>query len=178
MSTKTEEEESVPNILITGTPATGKSYLCERLAEQLKLRWLNCSELAKKHNLIEEYDEEYDCPILDEDKLMDYLEPLMQQGGNIVEYHGCDFFPERWFEAVFVTTCSNTALFFDRLKERNYNDKKLKSNIECEIFGIVLEEAKNSYKSDIVYQLANETKQEAEENLKTIKNWYKAWKRK
>uniref|UniRef100_A0A1B0ESY1 Adenylate kinase isoenzyme 6 homolog n=1 Tax=Glossina morsitans morsitans TaxID=37546 RepID=A0A1B0ESY1_GLOMM len=176
MSTK-PEEETVPNILITGTPATGKSYLCQRLAEQLKLRWLNCSELAKEHNLIEEYDEEYDCPILDDDKLMDYLEPLMLQGGNIVEYHGCDFFPERWFEAVFVTTCSNTVLY-DRLKERNYNDKKFKSNIECEIFGIVLEEAKNSYKSDIVYQLTNETKQEAEENLKTIKNWYKAWKRK
>uniref|UniRef100_A0A1A9WNV3 Adenylate kinase isoenzyme 6 homolog n=1 Tax=Glossina brevipalpis TaxID=37001 RepID=A0A1A9WNV3_9MUSC len=172
-----EDTETLPNILITGTPGTGKSYLCQRLAEQLKLCWRDCSKLAKEHKFIENTNDEYNCPILDEDKLMDYLEPLMKQGGNIVEYHSCDFFPERWFQAVFVTTCSNTILY-DRLKERNYNGKKLQSNIECEIFGIVLEEARNSYRSDIVYQLTNETKEEAEENLKIIKKWYKAWKKK
>lgn len=105
------------------------------------------------------------------------MEPFMQQGGNIVEYHGCDFFPERWFEAVFVVTCSNTILF-DRLKERGYNEKKLKSNLECEIFGTVLEEARDSYKPDIVAELKGDTKLDAEQSLKTIKNWYRAWKRK
>ncbi|XP_050327104.1 adenylate kinase isoenzyme 6 homolog [Bactrocera neohumeralis] len=177
MATTDEKVDAKPNILITGTPGAGKSYLCERLSDQLKLKWLDCSKIAKENNFVEEYDDEYDCPILDEDKLMDYMEPFMQQGGNIVEYHGCDFFPERWFEAVFVVTCSNTILF-DRLKERGYNEKKLKSNLECEIFGTVLEEARDSYKPDIVVELKGDTKLDGEQSLKTVKNWYRAWKRK
>ncbi|EDW02519.1 adenylate kinase isoenzyme 6 homolog [Drosophila grimshawi] len=166
-----------PNILITGTPGVGKSYLCDRLAEQLKFTWLDCSKIAKELNFIEEYDKEYDCPILDEDKLMDHLEPLMANGGNIVEYHGCDFFPERWFQAVFVVSCANDTLY-DRLKERNYNEKKLSSNIECEIFGTILEEARDSYKSDIIYEISGDTKADAEKSLNTVKNWYSMWKRK
>ncbi|XP_036331570.1 adenylate kinase isoenzyme 6 homolog isoform X1 [Rhagoletis pomonella] len=177
MATTDEKVDAKPNILITGTPGAGKSYLCERIAEQLKLNWLDCSKIAKENDFVEEYDDEYECPLLDEDKLMDYMEPFMQQGGNIVEYHGCDFFPERWFQAIFVITCSNTQLF-DRLKERGYNEKKLKSNLECEIFGTVLEEARESYKPEIVFELKGDSKLDAEQSLKTIKNWYKAWKRK
>ena len=43
----------------------------------------------------------------------------MSAGGNIVEYHGCDFFPERWFDAVFVLRTDNTILY-DRLQLRYY----------------------------------------------------------
>ncbi|XP_030388313.1 adenylate kinase isoenzyme 6 homolog [Scaptodrosophila lebanonensis] len=169
--------ESKPNILITGTPGAGKSYLCERLSTHLKFNWLDCSKIAKDHNFIEEFDAEYECPILDEEKLMDHLEPLMAEGGNIVEYHGCDFFPERWFQAVFVVTCPNKTLY-DRLKGRGYNAKKLESNIQCEIFGTILEEARDSYKADIVYELYGETKADADKSLKIVKNWYSMWKRK
>lgn len=38
-------------------------------------------------------------------------------GGCVVEYHGCDFFPEEWFDAVFVLTTDNT-LLYDRLEKR------------------------------------------------------------
>ena len=41
----------------------------------------------------------------------------MTEGGRIVDYHGCDFFPERWFDIVFVLRTNNTALF-DRLSKR------------------------------------------------------------
>jgi adenylate kinase len=26
----------------------------------------------------------------------------MEEGGILVDYHGCDFFPERWFDLVVV----------------------------------------------------------------------------
>ncbi|EDW85569.1 uncharacterized protein Dwil_GK23083 [Drosophila willistoni] len=166
---------SQPNILITGTPGVGKSYLCEKLSKKHDFNWIDCSKIAKDMDFVEEYDAEYNCPILDEDKLMDYLEPVMAKGGNIVEYHGCDFFPERWFHGVFVVTCSNTILY-DRLKARNYDEKKLKSNIECEIFGTVLGEARDSYKADIIFQLNGETRADAEKSLDMIENWYSIWK--
>ncbi|GFZ13566.1 P-loop containing nucleoside triphosphate hydrolases superfamily protein [Actinidia rufa] len=32
--------------------------------------------------------------------VFDELEDKMEEGENIVDYHGCDFFPERWFDLV------------------------------------------------------------------------------
>lgn len=172
-----------PNILITGTPGVGKSRLCKELVERLgdnKYKWHNVSQVAKDNDCVAEYDEEYECPVLNEDKvgdvatfpadicmtnsrsplqLLDLLEPQMAKGGNIVEYHGCDFFPERWFQLVFVIQCDNTILY-DRLKKRNYKEKKIKENIECEIFHTILEEAQDSYDEEIVHALKNENSED------------------
>jgi adenylate kinase len=41
----------------------------------------------------------------------------MARGGNIVDYHSCDFFPERWFDLVIVLQTDNTILY-DRLEKR------------------------------------------------------------
>lgn len=41
----------------------------------------------------------------------------MSQGGNIVDYHSSEFFPERWFDIIFVLRTDNTTLF-DRLVSR------------------------------------------------------------
>lgn len=98
---------------------------------------------------------------------MDFLEPEMKKGGNIVEYHACDFFPERWFSAVFVVRCDNTILY-DRLESRGYNPKKLRHNIECEIFQMLLNEATDSYPEDIVFALSGETEKDFKESIKTV----------
>lgn len=57
--------------------------------------------------------------MLDEDRLLDHMEPLMAEGARIVDYHSCDLFPERWFQLVVVLRCS-TEVLFDRLAERRY----------------------------------------------------------
>lgn len=48
---------------------------------------------------------------------MDELEEEMSKGGNIVDYHGCEFFPERWFDIVFVLRTDNSVLY-ERLQQR------------------------------------------------------------
>lgn len=101
--------------------------------------------------------------------MLDLLEPQMMKGGNIVEYHGCDFFPERWFHLVFVIQCDNTILY-DRLKKRNYKEKKIKENIECEIFQTILEEAQDSYDENIVYTIKNENSADREAALDRIRH--------
>ena len=50
-------------------------------------------------------------------KVIDELEGQMSEGGNIVDYHSCDFFPERWFSIVFVLRTDNT-LLYERLEQR------------------------------------------------------------
>lgn len=65
-------------------------------------------------------------------------------GGYIVDYHGSDFFPQRWFDFVFVLRCDNTILY-DRLSARGYKNRKMQENVQCEIFGLLLEEARDSF---------------------------------
>ena len=50
-------------------------------------------------------------------QVIDELEEVMGERGNVVEYHGCDFFPERWFQLVVVLRTDNT-LLYDRLHSR------------------------------------------------------------
>lgn len=50
-------------------------------------------------------------------QLLDAMEPIMADGGNVVDYHSCDFFPERFFDLVLVMRVDNTTLF-DRLTAR------------------------------------------------------------
>ncbi|XP_052897001.1 adenylate kinase isoenzyme 6 homolog [Anopheles moucheti] len=165
----------LPNILVTGTPGAGKSELCQQLTKTLGFQWQNVSEIVSVNKFVEEYDEEFECPVLDEDRLLDYLEPLMKQGGCVVEYHSSDFFPERWFAAVFVVRCS-TALLYDRLQAREYNDRKIKSNMECEIFQIPLDEARDAYRKDIVFELTSDTKQDLDANVERVRDWLEQWK--
>lgn len=99
----------------------------------------------------------------------------MSEGGKIVDYHGADFFPERWFDIVFVLRTDNTILY-DRLKERGYSGKKLEDNIDSEIFQTILEEAKASYREEIVHELMNNTKDQLRNNLSRICQWLKQWK--
>ena len=75
------------------------------------------SQLVKTDQLYSEFDEEYNSYVIDEDKVCDTLEPIMQQKGVVVDYHGSDFFPERWFDLVVVLRADNTVLY-DRLKAR------------------------------------------------------------
>ena len=50
-------------------------------------------------------------------QLIDELEERMCKGGNIVDYHSCEFFPERWFDVVFVLRTDNSILY-KRLEQR------------------------------------------------------------
>jgi adenylate kinase len=103
------------------------------------------------------------------------MEPMMCEGGKIVDYHGADFFPERWFDIVFVLRTNNTILY-DRLVSRGYTGKKLEENIDCEIFQTILEEAKESYNEEIVYELQNDTLEQIKDNVNRVCQWIEQWK--
>ena len=163
-----------PNILITGTPGCGKSVTTQAAAERLGLEWLDVTDLVKKHECHEGRDESFDTLILDEDKLLDVMEPLLEEGGKVVDYHSCDFFPERWFDIVLVLTAS-TDILYDRLQARGYSKKKLDENVECEIMQIVAESAMESYSPEIVQVLPSNTLDDMESNVSRLAAWYEVW---
>jgi adenylate kinase len=167
---------AVPNILVVGTPGTGKSTLCELVAAASggMLRHVDLGKLVREKGLHSGYDAEYDCFTLDEDKVCDELEDVMESGGVVLEAHSCDYFPERWFDLVVVLRANNTVLY-DRLSTRGYARRKLEENVEAEIMQVVLDEARASYAHGIIRELRNETIEELEANSQTILAWLHEW---
>jgi adenylate kinase len=136
---------------------------------------VNVGDLVKERDLHSGRDEEFDCFILDEDKVCDELEDMMTEGGCVVDFHTCDFFPERWFDLVVVLRVDNTTLF-DRLVKRGYSEKKVTENVECEIMQVVLQEAHESYANEIVQALESRTVEDMESNVERISQWIDHWK--
>ena len=95
--------------------------------------------MIREKKLYKDWNEQFDVPEFDEDMVCDELEPLMQEGGVILEFHSVDFFPERWFQLIVCLRCNNT-LLYDRLQERGYPEHKITENVDCEIFGEVANE--------------------------------------
>ncbi len=165
----------LPNILVTGTPGTGKTQTAQLAAERTGLKHINVGDLAKQHNCYEGRDDSFDSNILDDDKILDVLEPIMAEGGCIVDFHSVELFPERWFELILVLR-ADTSILFDRLTARNYSDLKRSENIECEIMQVVLDEAKESYDSEIVHELSSNTLDDLESNVARIASWLDNWR--
>eukprot|EP00884_Botryococcus_braunii_P016784 jgi/Botrbrau1/378/Bobra.110_2s0033.1 len=160
-----------PNVLITGTPGTGKTTMCEAVAERTCLKHVNISELVKAEQLHEGWDPEHEAYILDEDKVVDALEDMIEDGGVLVEYHSCDFFPERWFDLVIVLQTDNTILY-ERLQNRNYPQKKISENVTCEIMNVVVEEARESFREEIVHVLQSNTVEDIDSNVDRTCLWF------
>lgn len=94
----------------------------------------------------------------------------MAEGGNVAEYHSSEFFPERWFQAVYVVRC-DTNILFKRLEDRGYNSKKIQNNVEYEIFQMGLDEAKSSYKPEIVFEVRGENEEGLQNGLAMVKEF-------
>ncbi|KAG3272488.1 hypothetical protein H1C71_030683 [Ictidomys tridecemlineatus] len=141
----------LPNIL-PGTPGVGKTIQGEELASRSGLKYFNVGDLAQEGQLYNGYNEEYDCPILDEERVVVELKNQIREGGTIVDYHGCDFFPERWFHVVFVLRTDNSVLY-KRLETRGYGEKKLKE--------------------EIVHQLSSNKPEDLKDNINQILKWVK-----
>jgi len=112
---------AMPNILITGTPGTGKTTLASAIAAaHPQMRHVELSKLIAEQELHDGRDEHFDTLIFDDDKVVDYLEDVMDihtHRNTIIDFHTSDFFPERWFDLVIVLRTS-AAPHYDRLASK------------------------------------------------------------
>ncbi|KAF5126619.1 hypothetical protein DV495_003383 [Geotrichum candidum] len=161
-------ERALPNIIVTGTP-----LMAERMPD-MKLFAIN--DIAKERDCITGYDDVRQSSIVDEDKLLDAIEPDLERGGLIIDWHCCDIFPERLINLVVVLTASTDKLY-DRYKERGYSEVKLQENLDAEIMQVLLSEARDSYEEEIVISLESNEVDELEENVDRIVQWREAWEK-
>ena len=60
---------SKPNVLITGTPGTGKTLTATEVIQRVEFEHRSVGEIAKIGQLYEGWDEKFQCHVLDEDKV-------------------------------------------------------------------------------------------------------------
>lgn len=179
-----ESRRNIPNIIITGTPGCGKSSHSQSLVDQLnrgfakettiRFKHFDVSAFAKEKDCLESYDKELDTHVVDEDKLLDELEPELEKGGAIVDWHCCEIFPERLIDLVVVLRTDNSKLH-ERLTKRNYKDNKIQENLDCEIMEVILTEARESYIPEIVIELRSDKAEDLDENVDRISAWVENW---
>jgi adenylate kinase len=166
---------TLPNLIVTGTPGVGKTSLAMLLVEHLnehinndnKYKYVDIGKLIKEKNLYTDWNKEYDVPEFDEDKILEEIAPLLSEGGCVVDFHSAYFFDERDFKVVVLLRCDNTILY-DRLKARNYDEKKIKENIECEIMEVTSEDVRENFPADKIIELPNHEIEDMEINIKKI----------
>lgn len=160
-----------PNLLVTGTPGVGKSTLSAELAAELGLRHIEVGAFARERDLVESYDDKLKCHVLQEDAVLDALEPIMETGGVVIDHHSSDWFPRRWFQAVAVLR-TDTAALYDRLEARGYEQLKLNHNVQAEIMQIVRDEAVVSYPDVPLLECNNDNWDEKPKVLAALKKHY------
>ena len=143
------------------------------------MKHLNVGEIIKLHKCYEGRDEELDTNILDEDKLLDLMEPMIDEAGEdgvscVVDFHVCEIFPERWFDLVLVLR-SKTEVLFDRLTSRGYSERKRAENMDSEIMQVILEAARESYDASIVHEVPSNTLEDIESSVERVRQWTKQW---
>ena len=171
----------LPNILVTGTPGVGKTSLAmllvENLNDELKsdksFVYINLGKLIKDKKLYDTWNDEYDVPEFDEDKILEELEPLMIEGGYVIDFHSVYFFPEDLVNLVVLLRCDNTILY-DRLKSRGYNEKKIKENIECEIMEVTSDDVRDNFPESKIIELRNEYNESIVNNIEQIIQFIKS----
>uniref|UniRef100_A0A6A7G9I8 Adenylate kinase isoenzyme 6 homolog n=1 Tax=Hirondellea gigas TaxID=1518452 RepID=A0A6A7G9I8_9CRUS len=169
----------LPNIMISGTPGTGKSETSRLLVDLLgdRFRHIEVGPLVAEKGLHDGKDDEFDAWLVNDDKIVDELEETVSSGGNFVDFHAVELFPERWFDLVVILRTDNSVLW-DRLTKRKYSMKKIQENIEAEIMQVILQEARESYKLEIIVELQSNTIDQLEHNVQWIMNWINQYMKK
>ncbi|KAL8795710.1 MAG: hypothetical protein Q9182_007495 [Xanthomendoza sp. 2 TL-2023] len=164
-----------PNIIITGTPGVGKTSLCELLTASTELQHIAINRIAKERDCHDGWDKSLKSWIVDEDKVLDAIEDEIKEGGFLVDWHACDLFPESWIDLVIVLR-SNSSNLYDRLRARNYSDQKLQENMDAEIMGVLLDEARNAFNPGMIIELQSNHSDDMESNALRIRTWIGQWK--
>ncbi|KAI4247075.1 MAG: hypothetical protein L6R40_001740 [Gallowayella cf. fulva] len=165
-----------PNIIITGTPGVGKTSLSELLTSCTELKHLAINRIAKERDCHDGWDETLKSWIVDEDKVLDAIEDEVQQGGCLIDWHACNLFPESWIDLVIVLR-SDSSNLYDRLKARNYPERKLQENMDAEIMEVLLDEARNAFDPNMVIELQSNDSDDMKSNASRVEAWVGQWKK-
>ncbi len=142
-------------ILITGTPAVGKTTLAQKLTTQLHSQYVNLTDYAKQEHLILEEDTQRDTLIIDEVKMKRKLKTLITktEGDVVVDGHyAAAVVPPSLVTYVFVLR-RHPAELQKLMQQRGYSTTKQAENLQAEILDVCLTEAIQTQKHAQICEL-------------------------
>lgn len=140
-------------VIVTGTPGTGKTTVAMRLAKKLGYRYVDVNKVISKEKLSSGYDRKKKCMIVDVKKLVKALVKMITKSdsGLVIDSHLSHYLPNPAVDLCVVTKC-NLKLLKRRMKRRRYSEDKIRENLDCEIFDVCLNEAKEARHKTVVVQ--------------------------
>ncbi len=140
-------------IIITGTPGTGKTTLAKLIEKKLQSFHLDLHPHYKQ--LSTHYNRKKQCYDLDMKKVEALLKKTQKRHKHIVlDSHISHLLPKKLVNLCVILTCSNLKKLEKRLKERKYSKKKIRENLDAEIFQVCLLEAQQKHKNTITFDTA------------------------
>jgi len=138
------------------------------------MKHVEVGKLVKEKQLYKEWDDEMDCSIFDEEMVCDALEPLLENGGCIVDFHSAGFLDDTWFDLVVVLR-ADTNVLWGRLEKRHYPEAKIKQNVEADIFQTCLDEAQEAFEDSQVsiWEIKHDDQDQLEEGVGRVKQFVK-----
>jgi adenylate kinase len=143
-------------ILVSGTPATGKTAYAKKLAKEKGYKYIDVNRLIAKYNLSEGMDRKRNSKIIDTEKLNRVLIEVIdkekkKQKGIVIDSHLSHYLPSDYADLCIITKCSLPTLK-KRLQKRGYSENKIRENLDAEIFDTCASEAMEiGHKIEIVY---------------------------
>ncbi|HIJ10670.1 TPA: AAA family ATPase, partial [Candidatus Woesearchaeota archaeon] len=127
-------------IVITGSPGTGKSTLAKKYEKKGYFRL----DLHDHYDKISTgFDKEKDCYDIDIKKFTSLVRKVMKEHDNVVvDSHVSHLLPPSIVDECIVMVCSDLKELKKRLIKRKYSAKKIRENLDAEIFQVCLMEAK------------------------------------
>jgi len=131
-------------ILITGTPAVGKTTTAKQLSSKLGAQYINLTDFANTYNLILGQDKERQTTIIDEEKMQQKLRENIEasQNSNIIidGHYAAAVTPPNLVTRVFVLRRNPKELRL-LMQKSGFSDPKLYENLSAEILDSCLVEA-------------------------------------
>lgn len=194
-------QRKLPNIALSGTPATGKSTLCTALTAKLPgLRYINISSESEARGCRGNYDEKLQTWEVDEVKLAKSLRKDLFQGGVLLDWIHADFLAgidtqdrsdtdeedkdddkvvdeeqEDDMIDLVIQMHADTTTLYDRYKARGYSNEKIQENLDCEIMDEIGNENHDAFDKAKCVSLQG-VEADMEENVNRIVAWVAAWK--
>ncbi len=137
-------------ITITGTPGAGKTYFAKKLAKLLRFKHIELNKIIKSNKWYDSYDKKDKTFDVDVKKLKKNLRVLIDKKYKnkkiIIDSHLSHFIKA---DICFVVKTDLKTLR-KRLEARKYSEKKIRDNLEAEIFDVCYEEAKDLNKNVLI----------------------------
>ena len=129
-------------VAVSGTPGTGKTKIAKLIAKKIDANYIDVNNFIKKNKLYIGYDRRFKSYNVNLNKLVDYLIRLIKSSKEnlIIDSHLSHYIPKRYVNLCIITKCDLKKLK-KRLEKRGYSKRKVRENLDAEIFDVCLMEA-------------------------------------